>query len=135
MCHFVHGVKKKPCVKCSQISRQYLARSKTIQRKFLEIEMEVIVKQLDVHVFFWRGWGWFDIETSAVNFWCAWMNLSLFPCLDALSQGTPDHSGLIPRGPIHRTAAASWNKMGGKKIHLECLCCQSLNISHSIGNL
>ena len=31
MCHFVHGVSKKACVKCSQISRQYLARSRTIQ--------------------------------------------------------------------------------------------------------
>ena len=38
-----------------------------------------------------------------------------FSCLDVWSQGTPDHCGLSPCGPIHRTAAASWNKMGGKK--------------------
>ena len=43
------------------------------------------------------------------------MSLSFFFFLDVSSQGTPDHCGLIPCGPIHRTAAASWNKMGGKK--------------------
>ena len=53
-----------------------------------------------------------------------------FLFLDVSSQGTPDHCGLIPCGPIHRTAAASWNKMGGKKKSIWNVCAVNLWIFH-----